>query len=196
MGKTQYYCASSLDGYIASPDDTIDWLLGYRGHYGGEDAIPNEGEYERFYDGVGALVMGSVTYEYILGEMARGAAWPPGGEWPYGGRRTLVLTSRQLSVPSGHEGEIELTAEPVASAHAAASAAAGERNVWLMGGGNVAAQFAAEGLLDELLVTLVPVVLGAGKPLFEGPVGPMQLTAARPFDSGMVELRYELDRAT
>jgi dihydrofolate reductase len=73
-------------------------------------------------------------------------------------------------------------------------AAAGERNLWVVGGGNVASQFADEALLDDLFVTVVPVVLGQGKPLFERrlPGGPMQLTGTRTFDSGMVELRYEI----
>ncbi len=74
--------------------------------------------------------------------------------------------------------------------------AAGEANLWIVGGGNVASQFADEGLLDEVLVTIVPVVLGEGKPLFDRrlPGGPMQLMGARCFDSGMVELRYEIRR--
>jgi dihydrofolate reductase len=65
-----------------------------------------------------------------------------------------------------------------------------------VGGGNVASQFADQGLLDELIVTVVPVVLGEGKPLFDRrlPGGPMQLTGTRPFDSGMVEVRYSLKR--
>ena len=75
-------------------------------------------------------------------------------------------------------------------------AAAGERNLWVVGGGNVASQFADAGLLDEVLVTVVPVVLGDGKPLFDRrlPGGPLQLTGTRVFDSGMVELCYELTR--
>jgi dihydrofolate reductase len=65
-----------------------------------------------------------------------------------------------------------------------------------VGGGNVASQFADAGLLDELLVTVVPVVLGTGKPLFDRrlPGGAMQLTGTRTFDTGMVELRYEVAR--
>ncbi len=75
-------------------------------------------------------------------------------------------------------------------------AAAGDRNLWVVGGGNVASQYADAGLLDELLLTVVPVVLGEGKPLFDRalPGGPMQLTGTRTFQSGMVELRYELER--
>jgi dihydrofolate reductase len=74
--------------------------------------------------------------------------------------------------------------------------AAGDRNVWVVGGGNVVSQYVDEGLLDELLLTVVPVVLGSGKPLFDRrlPGGPMQLTGSRAFDTGMVELTYDLNR--
>ena len=74
--------------------------------------------------------------------------------------------------------------------------AAGDRNLWVVGGGNVASQFADAGLLDEVLVTVVPVVLGAGKPLFDNrlPGGPMELLGTRVFDTGMVELRYRVRR--
>jgi len=62
VSRTQYYCAASLDGYIAEVDDTLGWLTGYQGEYEGDDTQPMKGSYDRFYDGVGALVMGSVTY--------------------------------------------------------------------------------------------------------------------------------------
>ena len=70
------------------------------------------------------------------------------------------------------------------------------RNLWVIGGGNVASQFADEGLLDELLLTVVPVVLGEGKPLFDRPPpgGAMKLVGTRTFKSGMVELSYQLGR--
>ena len=73
-------------------------------------------------------------------------------------------------------------------------AAAGDRDLWVVGGGNVASQFADAGLLDEVLVTVVPVVLGEGKPLFDRrlPGGPIQLTGTRAFSTGMVELRYAI----
>jgi dihydrofolate reductase len=75
-------------------------------------------------------------------------------------------------------------------------AAAGDKNLWVVGGGNVASQFADEGLLDDVIVTVVPAVLGTGKPLFDRrlPGGPMQLVGARPWSTGMVELRYEIRR--
>ena len=66
MARTRYYCAASLDGYIAEADDTIEWLTGYEGRYEGNGAGPIEGGYDDFYAGIGALVIGAVTYEWIL----------------------------------------------------------------------------------------------------------------------------------
>ena len=187
MSKTQYYCAASLDGYIAEADDTLDWLLAYQGSFNGANVEPAAGSYERFYEDVGALIMGSVTYEFILA-LGRG--------WPYEGKPTWVLSSRKLPTPEGEGVDVRIVNARVPELHEEMIAAAGERNLWVVGGGNVASQFADEGLLDEVLVTVVPVVLGDGKPLFDRPVpgGPMQLTGTRCFDSGMVELRYEITR--
>jgi dihydrofolate reductase len=185
-GKAQYYCAMSLDGYIAESDDTLDWLMKYEGSYEGTGAEPGgRGNYERYYEGVGALVMGSVTYEFVLDH---------GGKWPYGGKPTWILSSRDLPQPEGEDVDVRIVNAEVRDLYDEMIAAAGDRDLWVVGGGNVASQFADEGLLDELLVTVVPVVLGEGKPLFDRrlPGGPMQLTGSRCFDSGMVELRYEI----
>ena len=189
MAKTQYYCAASLDGYIAEADDTIDWLTGYRGSYGGEEAEPGpmgeDGTYDAFYDCVGALVSGSATYEFVLEH---------GSTWPYGGKPYWVLSSRDLPTPDADDADVRIANAAVTDLHHEMAAAAGDRNLWVIGGGNVASQFADEGLLDEVLVTIVPVVLGEGKPLFDRrlPGGPMQLTGTRTYTTGMVELRYEL----
>ncbi len=190
MGRTQYYCATSLDGYIAEADDTLDWLMKYEGSFEGDDVEPIEGSYERFYEGVGALVMGSATYEFVLGHL------PDGGGWPYAGKPTWVLTSRDLPQPEGENIDVRIGGAKVVDIYDETTGAAGDRNLWVVGGGNVASQFADEGLLDEVLATVVPVVLGGGKPLFDRrvPGGPMQLTGTRRFDSGMVELRYEIRR--
>jgi dihydrofolate reductase len=185
MSKTQYYCASTLDGFIAADDDSIEWLTGYRGSYEGPGAEPINGAYDHFFEDVGSLVMGSTTYEWILEHL---------DEWPYAGKPTWVLSSRELPRPEGADVDVRVASASVRDLHDELVAAAGERNLWVVGGGNVASQFADEGLLDELLVTLVPVVLGTGKPLFDRrvPGEPLQLVGARPFDSGMVELRYEV----
>ncbi len=190
MSKTQYYCACSLDGYMAEPDDSIDWLVKYEGSFEGDGVEPIAGAYERFYEGVGALVMGSTTYEFVLDALTEGT------EWPYKGKPAWVLTSRDLPEPEGEDVDVRIANARLGDLHGEMMAAAGERNLWVVGGGNVASQFADEGLLDEVLVTVVPVVLGEGKPLFARrlPGGPMQLMGTSSFDNGMVGLRYELGR--
>ena len=144
-----------------------------------------KGSYDRFYEGIGALVMGSATYEFVLDEV---------DEWPYAGKPTWVLSSRELPRPEGAGDELRIIESPVTDLYDEMTAAAGGRDLWVVGGGNVASQFADAGLLDELLITIAPVVLGDGKPLFDRrlPGGPLKLTGTRTWDSGMVELRYEL----
>jgi dihydrofolate reductase len=178
----------SLDGFIAESDDTLEWLTGYAGSYDGPDAVPMKGTYDEFYNGVGALVTGSATYEFVLDEMR---------EWPYSGKPCWVLTSRDLPEPEGEDVDVRFAKGSVRELYPELASAAGDRTIWIIGGGNVASQFADEGLLDEVIATVVPVVLGTGKPLFDRrlPGGPMRLTGTRAFDSGMVEVRYRIDRA-
>jgi dihydrofolate reductase len=194
VATTVYYCASSLDGYIAEADDSIDWLTGYQGTFEHQAAEPNPmsdgGGYESFYDGVRALVMGSATYEWILDHLEVAG----GGRWPYRGKPCWVLSSRELRVPEGEGVDVRIADASVGELYGEMAAEAGDGMLWVVGGGGVASQFADEGRLDEVHVTVVPVVLGAGKPLFERrlPSGSMQLTATRAFENGMVELRYEI----
>jgi dihydrofolate reductase len=194
MTSVQYYCAASLDGYIADTEDGLDWLTGYEGSYDGDGAEPGPmsggGSYEQFYQGVGALVSGSTTYEWVLDHLGESG-------WPYRGKPCWVLSSREdLPVPEGDEVDVRFFNGSVAEIYDQLAAAAGGRNVWIVGGGPVASQFADAGLLDEVLLTVVPVVLGKGKPLFDRPLpdGPMQLIGTRVFDTGMVELRYAIRR--
>ncbi|MBN1529510.1 MAG: dihydrofolate reductase [Thermoleophilaceae bacterium] len=179
MAATRYYLAQSLDGYLAEVDGGIDWLEDYEGEaeLAGPDLI--DGSYDEFIAGIGALAMGSATYEFVLGV----------GRWPYAGLPTWVFTSRRLPTMQG--ADIRFANGPVAPHHAHMTAAAGDRDVWLVGGGDLAWQFAADGLIDELILTVVPVVLGSGLPTFAGRLtDPLVLTGVRPFRSGMVELRY------
>ncbi len=194
MSSTQYYVAATLDGYIAEADDSLGWLLGYDGSYDGGEAEPGPmaegGSYEDFYADVGALVSGSTTYEWVLDHLGED------GSWPYPEKPWWVLSSRDLPVREGEGVDVRGAEGEVAALHGEMIATAGGRNLWVVGGGNVASQFAAAGLLDELLLTVVPVVLGAGKPLFSErlPGGPLKLLGTRTFATGMVELRYRVER--
>jgi dihydrofolate reductase len=177
MTTFQYYVASTIDGFIADNDDNIDWLLQF-----GFDNFQDD--YDRFMAEVGAIVMGSTTYEYILGENDQ--------PWAYGATPVWVLTSRQLPTVPG--GNVRFFQGDVTELHRQVLAAAGGKNVWVVGGGNVAAQFADAGLLDELLLTIVPIVLGSGKQLL--PIGsvtePLDLVSTTPFPQGAIGLRYRL----
>jgi dihydrofolate reductase len=146
VSLTQYYTATTLDGFIADADHSLSWLFTRQREEGGPL------DYGGFIANVGALAMGSTTYEWILDY----------GNWPYD-LPCWVFTHRQLPVVP--DARIEFTSEEVAAVHAQMVEAAGGRNVWIVGGGDLAGQFADAGLLDEVLVTIAPVTLGGGAPL-------------------------------
>jgi dihydrofolate reductase len=155
VSLTQYYTATTLDGFIADPDNSLDWLF----TRAREDDGPLS--YRDFIAEVGALAMGSTTYEWILDHEFRGRD-PAEWEWPYD-IPCWVFTHRQLPVVPG--AAIEFTSADVATVHEQMVDAAGDRNVWLVGGGDLVGQFADVGLLDEVIVSIAPVTLGAGAPL-------------------------------
>ena len=155
MSLTQYYTATSLDGFIADPDNSLDWLFTRRR----EDDGPLN--YDAFIADVGALAMGSTTYEWILDHEFADKD-PAEWKWPYD-VPCWVFTHRQLPV-APHSG-VEFTTADIAPVHEEMVSAAGDRNVWVVGGGDLAGQFADVGLLDEVLVSIAPVTLGGGAPL-------------------------------
>ena len=155
MNLTQYYTATSLDGFIADPDNSLDWLFTRARD---EDGPMNYGE---FIADVGALAMGSTTYEWIL-DYEFADKDPADWKWPYE-IPCWVFTHRQLPVVPN--ARIEFTNADVAVVHKEMVDAAGGRNVWIVGGGDLVGQFADVGLLDEVIVSIAPVTLGAGAPL-------------------------------
>ncbi len=140
-----YYTASSLDGFVVDEADGLDWLT--------SRAVDGAGPfgYQAFERSVGALVMGSSTYEWLLQNQ-------PGG-WMYD-QPTWVLTSRPGIVADGHP--VQVFDGDVADLYPRLVDAAGGRDVWLMGGGESAAQFVAAGLVDQMVVSYAPCSLGAG----------------------------------
>ena len=155
MSLTQYYTATALDGSIADENHSLDWLFTRDQDHSG---LLN---YADFIAGVGALAMGATTYEWILDHEFAGKD-PADWKWPYD-IPAWVFTHRQLQVVPG--AEIAFTSDDVATVHAEMVAAAGGRNVWIVGGGDLAGQFADAGLLDEVIVYIAPVTLGGGAPL-------------------------------
>jgi len=145
---THFYTASSLDGFLATPDHSLHWLL--------EQDIDEHGpmHYSAFVEGIGALAMGASTYEWVLAH--------DDGPWPYS-QPTWVFTHRALPVPAG--ADVRFASGAVAPVHEAMTAAAHGKDVWLVGGGELVGQFADAGLLDQIWVQFAPVTLGAGAPL-------------------------------
>jgi dihydrofolate reductase len=152
---TQYYTATTLDGFIADSDNSLDWLFTRDQDHDGPL------NYKEFIAGVGALAMGATTYEWILDHELSDKD-PSEWKWPYE-IPCWVFTHRQLPVVPN--AQVEFTSGDVAPVHEQMVAAAGGRNLWIVGGGDLAGQFADAGLLDELVVYVAPVTLGAGAPL-------------------------------
>ncbi|RNE63810.1 dihydrofolate reductase family protein [Cryobacterium tepidiphilum] len=144
---TIYYAASSLDGFIADPDNSLSWLLTRD-----VDASGPMG-YDAFIASVGALAMGATTYQWLLDH--------DDGRWPYA-MPCWVFTHRDLL---GRDGDIRFTSADPAAVHAEMAEAADEQNIWLVGGGDLVGQFADAGCLDEVWVQYAPVTLGSGAPL-------------------------------
>jgi dihydrofolate reductase len=181
MAKVQYHAAASLDGFIARPDGAIDWLQTYGAEADLGDGPMQDGSMDAFYDGVGALVMGSATYEWVLDHAKK---------WPYD-LPTWVCTSRELPQPPG--GEVLLTSESARVVRDAAMEAAGSKNVWMVGGGSLASSWADEGLIDEITVTIVPAFIGEGLPFFARAVkGELRHIDAKTHGNGMVSLTYSM----
>jgi dihydrofolate reductase len=181
MSRIQYFVASSLDGFIATTSDDLAWLLQFDGFEGGKES------YESFMDGVGCVVMGGETFAWLMEHEP--------GNWPYPATPCYVFTRHEHAAPPGSD--ITFVRGDVREFIGDLKADAGEKNVWMVGGGNLAAQFADAGLLDELIVSVIPVVLGEGKRLLplEGPTPPLELIASRTMGRGIVELRYRMSPA-
>jgi dihydrofolate reductase len=142
---TVYFTASSLDGFVVDDANSLDWLT--------SRAVDPAGlfGYQAFANGVGALAMGSSTYEWIVVNQP--------GDWMYE-QPTWVLTHRPEIVVEGHP--VRTFAGEVAELHPELVSAAADRDVWVVGGGDVAAQFVAAGLVDEMIVSYAPCSLGTG----------------------------------
>lgn len=172
--KTQYYTASSLDGFIAPEDHSLEWLFPL--------GDINDTGYPAFFAGVGALAMGASTYEWMLRHVP---------SWPYR-QPTWVFSHRDL--PGMADAEIHFVRGDVTPVHEAMRHAACDGNIWLVGGGDLVGQFHDAGLLDEIIVQVGSVTLGAGKPLLPRRiVSPsLRLTEAKFVGPGFAELRYSV----
>ncbi len=174
LPEAAVFIATSLDGYIARADDDIDWLErpGGEGDYG----------YAAFMASVDALVMGRRTYEKVR----------TFGTWPYGKKRVVVLSSGEVVIPEAIRPHVEVRGGAPADVLRALGAE-GVRRVYVDGGQTIQ-HFLRAGLVRELILTRIPVLLGAGIPLF-GPLGgDIELThvETQAFPNGLVQSRYRI----
>lgn len=182
--RTQYYAASSLDGFIATDDDSLEWLFPL--------GDINETSYPDFIKDVGALAMGSATYAWMLKHVIKPDSETP-GEWPYS-QPAWVFSSRDLPVIPG--ADIRFVKGDVRPVHDEMQATANGKNLWIVGGGELVGQFYDAGLLDEIIVQIGSVTLGSGKSLLPRQITSpsLRLVCVQQFGEGLAELRYEVPR--
>ena len=168
----------SLDGYIAKNDGSVDWMLSKDSY--DEGVTLTEKEIADFLASVDCYVMGSRTYEHAL-ELG----------WPYGDTPVFVLTSRKLPKEKEsilfYSGALEVFVQQNLKPY---------KNIWMVGGSQLTREFLQLELADQLVITIIPILLGTGLPFFEaiGKEIPLHLKDVKAFSDGMVELTYAIKR--
>jgi dihydrofolate reductase len=171
MNKSILYIATSLDGFVAGQDDDISWLYRF-----------NDVEYgfSEFFSGIGAIIQGRRAYE-----IEKQLGWEPPHPVP-----TFVL-SHHLPVTKPQRADVVFTAENIEEVLKKAKRMT-SKNIWIEGGANVAQQFLHRGLIDEIVLSIAPVILGGGIRLFGKTDAPIELSLreTKTFDKGLVQLLY------
>jgi len=168
MRKVKLFIASSLDGFIASEDGSVDWL-------------PTDGDYgyKKFYDSIDTVLMGRKTYDQILGF----------GEYPYSGKKGYVFTK---DPKIGKDSNVEFVSE-VIDFTSGLVASPGE-DIWIVGGAEIITILLNSDLIDEIILTIIPIVIGKGIPLFNDikKEVKLQLVNSTDYKDGLVQLHYKL----
>ena len=174
--KASVYIATSLDGFIARENGDIDWLMG------SDDAGGEDYGYQAFMDSVDVLVMGRHSYEKVLSF----------GKWPYGDKLVVVLSSKPIAIPDDLAPTVE--AKSCSPAELVEQLAArGAKHLYIDGGKTIQG-FLKAGLIQQLIITRLPILIGSGIPLF-GPLTEditLRHLETRSFTSGFVQSRYEI----
>lgn len=174
MARILGYIATSLDGYIATADENLDWLMKYDADFG-------EHDYRKFIKRIRTVVMGRGTYDWI-------EKYP--GKWEYGDQRVFVVTSHPIDTPKG-----PLETRTDLDALIAELRALDDGDVWMLGGGKLQMAFMERGALDEIEIYVIPEIIGGGIPLFP-PTGfkaSPRLLSAKVIEPGCVRLHYSFD---
>jgi dihydrofolate reductase len=178
--KVLAFLATSLDGYIAKKDDSLDWL---------DEAnkrVP-KGEdfgYKKFFDSVDVIVMGRVTFEKAL----------TFDEWPYGEKRVIVLSSKGVGIPKQLEKTV--SSSSLTPKELTDKLSREKINAIYVDGGNTIQRFLSSSLLDEITITVIPVLLGEGKPLFANFAGDIavDLVRSKAYSFGYVQSIYKIKK--
>lgn len=168
------YVAVSLDSYVARANGAVDWL---------DDYDPQEFNFEKFLDEVGTLIIGRRTFDQVMSY----------GEWPYGDRRTVVLTSHPLG-DDAPENTVAFGGSLMELTDALRNERLDNGDVWIVGGASVINQFLYANMIDKLDMFVIPVVLGQGISLFDKETSHLQPSpvATHIYPSGVVRLEYSL----
>jgi dihydrofolate reductase len=179
-----FFTATTLNGFLADDDDSLSWLFAV--------GDPESSGMDRFLDSIGVLVMGSTTYEWVV-NYEQLVEHPDKWTSYYGNRPTFVFSSRTLPQLPGTDIRF-VSGEVVEHWHAIAEAA-GSRDVWVVGGGDLVGQFDDAGHLDELQVSVAPVTLASGKPLLPRRIESDRLHLVSVAQAGQfAELKYAVSR--
>jgi dihydrofolate reductase len=182
--RVTIHMVASLDGFIARKDGTVDWLETSDEFAGGETMDP--AVVETFLKTIGCYVMGSRTYETALSFEAKGLGWA------YGDKPTFVLTRREL--PRTRDTVEFYSGDLMGFVNGRLRSAF--RSIWFVGGGVVSGECLRLGLADEVRYSIVPILIGDGIPFFDklDRDVALHLVEVKPYQSGMVALRYEVRR--
>lgn len=153
MGRIIFDTATSLNGWIADEQNSLEWLFAV------EEGIEPDAS---LIPDAAVMVEGSTTYEWVLAHEDL-IAHPEKWARLYGDRPTFVFTSRELPVPDS--ADVRFVAGAIADVLPAIREAAGDGDIWVVGGGELAGQFLDAGALDEIAVSIAPVMLAGGAPL-------------------------------
>jgi dihydrofolate reductase len=171
MRKIVLFIATSLDGYIARENGSIDWLF-TDGDYG----------YEKFYNSIDTTLTGNATYKQAL----------TFGEFPFKGKTNYVFTRH---IPKKKDNRITFISGDIAAfgKKLKQQKGSGLKDIWIVGGGEINEIFRRAGLIDELIISIHPVILGKGIPLFNDQTGISELetTSSRVYPSGLVQVHYK-----
>lgn len=180
--QVSVFICTSLDGFIARRDGTLDWL-------DKANALAPKGEdcgFRAFMDSIDVLVMGRKTFEQVL----------TFGEWPYGGTRVIVMSSGNPEIPAHLQKTVSASSETPTQLIERLSEE-GAKHLYIDGGLTIQA-FLKAGLVDEMTITIAPVALGEGKPLFGALEKDIELTlvSSKAYDFGFVQVKYAVKKVS